>query len=340
MKTINHRRNTAANVSGWVMLVTFTAATAVLNVWAARLENQNPWLHGVVPLIVLATALFAELVALSNADRFTKGVVVTLSMIVFGIVLGLSYIGVLRVLEAEYRPAEGSAEAVLVYGGAAVLDLLMIAASVALVGLRIRTARSDAVVEDRPSVFGNIGAEVGGLATSWLRKRREMIEAEPVGKVSERVGNRFENTAPNVSNTPVEPFENLFGEVRQDVSEPFENPQRTVPDTSAGVVPKPEPKVPEPARKPQRKPPTPTIDPELEPFMDAARWMLKARRVSRKKPEEIAAWIKLTEDGLTPAQIRGRIGGGVETIENVAIAWREWQRRNAQSQPEPLSAAS
>lgn len=298
-KTVNYRlRDALASTTAWIVLVVFTTATAVLNVWAAIIGKQNVWLHGLVPLIVLAAALFVEMVALSTAGRWTKVSVIALTGFVFATVLGLSYVGVLRVLEAEYRPAEGSAEQYLVYGGAAVPDALMIAASLALVGLRVGAVRRGDVVEDTDTKVPSRWKRIADAATDRVEAKLAVPETPQLERVVEARGGSAEVSV------------EAGGASAKSSVEP-----------AVEVSP---PSV-EPAAKMSVEPVQPAMKPELEPFMEAASWMVETSVVARKTAEEIAEVIAAVEGGMTDNAVKAAGIASASTATKVRAAWRQWQ---------------
>lgn len=125
---------------------------------------------------------------------------------------------------------------------------------------------------------------------------------------------------------------NSLPELSEDVREPAPEPAA-----------KPEPKAPsevrEPVAKPKAKVREPAANPELEPFLPAAKWMLERREVTRKSEHQVAAIIKLVNDGLNSYEIRKQVGGSTDTADKVSRAWQRWLSEQVEV-PHQLEAVS
>ena len=82
---------------------------------------------------------------------------------------------------------------------------------------------------------------------------------------------------------------------------------------------------PRPSPKPSVKVSVPSPDPALEPFMDAAKWMVEEGVVTRKTPAELAAIIAAVDKGSTPNRIKSELGISPATTAKVSAAWTDWQ---------------
>lgn len=124
---------------------------------------------------------------------------------------------------------------------------------------------------------------------------------------------------------------------------------RTQPPISSSLPAVNPVKVSKPAASPAPPAPNPTdklVDgkrvQDLEPYMDAARWMRHNRTITRKTESEVAEILKLIDAGKSSNEIRRELGGAAATYDKVAGAWRRWQSTHSsvESKEEPKLVTS
>lgn len=135
--------------------------------------------------------------------------------------------------------------------------------------------------------------------------------------------------------TQVEAVRDGFTNAVDEVHEPL-------PEASANDLREVHEPVVKPAAKPNVKPSSkvrePAIDPELELFIPAAKWMLDRREVTRKSEVEVAAIIKLIDAGLNSYEVRKELGGSTDTADKVSRAWQRWQAEQVAQDQYQLTA--
>lgn len=175
-----------------------------------------------------------------------------------------------------------------------------------------------ATVENHEPTSASRFSRLAEAATRRVEARLAVPEAPQVLHVE---------NVPELLEQVREPVTNSLPELSEDVREPAPEPAA-----------KPEPKAPsevrEPVAKPKAKVREPAANPELEPFLPAAKWMLERREVTRKTEVEVAAIIKLVNDGLNSYEIRKQVGGSTDTADKVSRAWQRWQEQQRDGQHE------
>lgn len=133
-KTYESRWDSSLGWMSWVVMTAFTALSSYLNVRGAELIGGHRLAHGIVPVTVLVLGIFAEVVYLSSIPKAAKNSIMVALLACFGVVLAVSYLGILPVAEAWFPGIPFALQAAL----SAIPDVVMLAATTALLFLRAR----------------------------------------------------------------------------------------------------------------------------------------------------------------------------------------------------------
>ncbi|MFV8275820.1 hypothetical protein [Mycobacteroides abscessus] len=163
----------------WTLLVVGAVASSAVNALYATRSGDNPYVHAVVPMLVLFLGLYAELIFMSTHPWWVRWLGGIGSAAGFGLALVMSYHAIRAVFGEELESVKGP----LTDSLAAIPDGIMLVAATVLLSHRWRTSRTDAVTEgDRqPNRFKRLT----GKALDKVEARLDKPAPEPV-TVTER----------------------------------------------------------------------------------------------------------------------------------------------------------
>lgn len=282
----------------WTVLIAFTALSSYMNGAYAVMTHSRVWFHAGIPAVVLVLGVFLELTFLSSAHRAAKRIVVTGLGASFLVVLIASYLAVLHVTVVWNPHAPAWVNAAL----AALPDVVMVLAATVVLSLRMKRQAAAAAV--KPATESR-WRRLADAATNRVEAALAVPETPQVERVVEARGGSTE--------VSVEPSVKPVDEVVAVSAEPSTKPE-------------PSPVKPEPSPvKPATLPAVEVVDPELEPYMEAAQRMVDEKVVTRKTDVELAEIIAAIERRMSPNAIKTELGYSPSTTAKVSAAWRQWQ---------------
>lgn len=290
-----------------VVLVGFTALSAYINARYAIHTSTEVWLHAGIPLVVLVTALLAELTFLSSAHGWARAVGLVGFLSVFVVVIVASYMAVLSMMTEVWNAGQPwTMNAFL----SAVPDAVMVICSVTLLSLRHKSHKRQPSTEARKQRGAGRWSRLADAATRRAEAALAVSETPQVDTLTEAHGAPAEGltAAPQTS---AETF-----------VEDFAEPPSTSPEDSA----KPVEEAPSTSTKPAAKVSAKAVDAELLPFMEAAMAMEEDGLVRGKTALDYAKVIAAVEQRWSPNRIKKELGYSTSTTEKVRHAWHERQR--------------
>lgn len=294
-----NRWDTPTGRAAWLLLVAFTALSSYLNYRSANLDGSHEIAHAAVPFVVLVVGGFVELALLSAIHRVAKAATVTALFACFAVVLVTSYLGILPIAKSWFHAMPER----VVFGLAAIPDVVMLAAVSVLMSLRARrkgTASETAQPSRWARISGNLGDRIEQMtaAPPSANPSAEGLKTPtetPVSGVTEPLTDPSVEALETPSVSSVEPS-----------AEEFVEPLKTPAKVSA----KPSPRALETVEEP--------LSEELLAVMDEAREMDEAELIRGKNAIDYARIIAALDDGWSPTRIKKAHGYSHTTTDKVA----------------------
>lgn len=293
------RWDTPTGRAAWALLVAFTALSSYLNYRSAALDGSHEVAHAVVPLVVLVVGGFVEMALLSTIHKAAKAATVTALFACFAVVLVTSYLGILPIAAAWFHAMPER----VVFGLAAIPDVVMLAAVSVLMSLRARR-KSPASAVKKASRWARIKDNVG-QRVEHLTEPKHSVEvsanpsvepsAEALKTPSAPTTEPLTDPSVKVLETPPPTFVEPSAE---EFVEPLETPAKPAPSTKPAAV--------EPLTEEQRA------------AMDEAREMEVADLVRGKVAADYARIIAALDAGWSPTRIKNEHGYSHGTTAKVA----------------------